>query len=406
MANKRVSLVRKCKTDDGSWKRFPVAMSANGRVKPDTVIADGAERVYEVGHYEFRSYSGSKLVWTRLTGGATEALAALKVAQKRANAVALAGDAGVAVVLDPKRIALRDEAKKFALAAFDRGSKEASEIYERTLEEFLSGCNKTYADELIHDDILKFHGQMRKRGLSDRTIHNRHMALRSFILTLGFTVEQVKSIAGRIAPKFEKTLPEIYEPGELKTFFASLTTDYDKLLFDLLLTTGLREREAMHLEWGDLSYAHKTLQVKSKPRYNHKIKDSEEREMPLTTSVVKQLQAYRKEHPDCRLVFGTRGGLEDQPDGHLLRRLKGLAKMAGLNCGECGTCVASEGSECERWYLHKFRASFITRLLREGMDLRTVMLLSGHADLESVMRYLRPAGGVEVQKKVNAIRWR
>jgi integrase len=128
--------------------------------------------------------------------------------------------------------------------------------------------------------------------------------------------------------------------------------------------------------------------------------------MPLTKGLVKRLQAYRKKHPDVRLVFGRQGGAIDDPEGHLLRRLKGLAKKAGLNCGECGTCVSSDGDECERWFLHKFRASFITRLLREGMDLRTVMLLSGHADLESVMRYLRPAGEVEVQAKVNAIKWR
>ena len=405
MANKRVSLVRKCKTEDGSWKRFPVAMSANGRVKPDTVIADGAEQVYEVGHYELRSYSGSKLVWTRLTGGATEALAALKVAQRRANAVALAGDAGVAVVLDPKRVALRDAAKKFSMAAFDRGSKEASEIYERTLDEFLSGCSKTYADELEHEDVLKFHGQLRKRGMGKRTVHNRHQALRSFVLTLGFTTEKVKEIAGR-APGYDKTMPEIFEPDQLKSFFASLKTDYDKLLFDLLLTTGLREREAMHLEWSDSNFSHSTLMVKSKPRYNHRIKDAEERELPLTKELIKQLQAYRKTHPNTRLVFGSRCGKIDEPDGHLLRRLKSLAKNAGLNCAECGTCVSSEGAECERWFLHKFRATYITTLLRNGMDLRSVMSLSGHADLESVMRYLRPAGGVEVQEKVNAIKWR
>jgi len=385
---------------------LPVAMSANGRVKPNTVIADGVEQVFEVGHYELRSYAGSKLVWTRLTGGSTEALAALKVAQKRASAVAMAGDAGVAVVLDPKRVGLRDAAKKFSLAAFDRGSKEASEIYERTLDDFLAGCNKSYADELVHDDVLKFHGQMRKRGLSDRTVHNRHMALRSFILTLGFSVDQVKAITGRRAPKFEKTMPEIYEPSELKAFFASLDEKYDKLLFDILLTTGLRERECMHLEWLDISFPRNTLQVKSKPRYGHKIKDSEEREMPLTKDLVKQLQAYRKEHPNVRLVFGKLGGKTDAPDGHLLRRLKALVRKAGLSCGECKTCVAAEGAECERWYLHKFRASYITALLREGMDLRTVMSLSGHADIESVMSYLRPAGGVEVQKKVNAIKWR
>jgi len=34
MANKKVALVRKCKTPDG-WRYYPVAKSANGKVKPD-----------------------------------------------------------------------------------------------------------------------------------------------------------------------------------------------------------------------------------------------------------------------------------------------------------------------------------------------------------------------------------
>ena len=91
------------------------------------------------------------------------------------------------------------------------------------------------------------------------------------------------------------------------------------------------------------------------------------------------------------------------PDGHLLRRLKLLVKKAGLGCGSCASCITKTG--CEDWWLHKFRATYITTLLRSGMDLRTTMRLSGHADLESVMRYLRPAATIEVQDRVNAVKW-
>lgn len=399
MANKVVALVRKCKTPQG-WLRYPVAMSANGKVKPDTVVIQGFEKTYPIGHYELRSYSGSKLVYTRVDGTATDALAALKLAQKKATAIAIAGDAGVRVVADPTRIMIADAVPKFVQAAVDRQSPEAAEIYQRTLDDFLTTCTKTYADELTHDDVTKFHGEMRKRGLSDRTVFNRHMNLRAFILYLGL---DVKAVAGK-SPKYEKTLPEIYEPKELKAFFKSLTTDYDKLFFDLLLKTGLREREAMHLEWTDISFERRTLQVRSKPRFKHKIKDSEEREMPLTEELVKELHEYREKNPDHRLVFGKRGGLVDEPDGHLLRRLKVLAKKAGLVCGTCDSCVSSK--ECEVWFLHKFRANYITTLLRNGLDLRTVMVLSGHADIESVMRYLRPAGTEVMQAKVDSIKWR
>jgi integrase len=147
----------------------------------------------------------------------------------------------------------------------------------------------------------------------------------------------------------------IYEPSDLKAFFDSLETDYDRLLFDVLLKTGLREREAMHLEWVDISHTRRVLQVRSKPKYSHKIKDAEEREMPLAGVLSEQLQHYREKHPKHRLVFGKLGGTEDKPDGHLLRRLKGLVKKAGLNCDHCSTCISSK--ECEGWFLHKFRAT-------------------------------------------------
>jgi hypothetical protein len=248
MANKKVKLYRNCKTPDG-WKRYPAAMSANGKAKPNAVIVDSVEVAYPVGHYELRSFEGSKTKWTRVDGNATDALAALKVAQKKANAVAMADDAGVQVVEDAIRIPIRDAYPRFVQAARDRGSVEAAEIYDRTLQEFLAGCTKIYPDEITKEDVTKFHLQMKGRGLAARTVSNRHMNLRAFLLSLGL---DVKAIAGK-APRYDKTMPEIFEPSDLLAFFASLESEYDTLLFTVLLKTGLREREAMHREWTDIS---------------------------------------------------------------------------------------------------------------------------------------------------------
>jgi integrase len=399
MANKKVSLYRKCKTPDG-WKRYPVAMAANGKVKPDTVLVQGFETKYPVGHYELRTYEGSKTVWTRVTGNGTEALAAMKTAQKRATAVVSAVDAGVQVIADPKRVTLVDAQKKFVAAALARGALEAAEVHGRSLDEFKLVCSKRYADELTRDDVTAYHSSMRKQGLLDRTIYNRHMSLRSFVLFLGLDADELCGPT----PRFEQAVVEIFEREELTPFFATLTEEYDKLLFDVLLTTGLREQEAMHLEWRSINRSARTLRVRSNEKYGFKVKDAEQREVPLSEDLLARLLAYREHHPKALLVFGRRGGKMDKPDGHLLRRLKQIIRRAGLNCGSCSTCSATD--ECEHWYLHKFRATYITTLLRNGLDLRTVMKLSGHADLESVIRYLRPAEGKQVQDKVNAIEWR
>jgi integrase len=110
-----------------------------------------------------------------------------------------------------------------------------------------------------------------------------------------------------------------------------------------------------------------------------------------------KLKTWRKKNAKSRFVFGTGS---DLPDNHWLEVLKETAKTAGLNCGHCATC--KEKKECERFYLHKFRATFMTRMLQSGMDLRTLMKLTGHSDLKSVERYLVAARGKAVHDKISA----
>jgi integrase/recombinase XerD len=85
------------------------------------------------------------------------------------------------------------------------------------------------------------------------------------------------------------------------------------------------------------------------------------------------------------LVFCTKSGC---PDTQMIRALKRTAVRAGL--------------DPERYWLHKFRATFVTRHLAAGVDLRTVQAWLGHTNLESTIRYLKPAGHETVREKVNA----
>jgi integrase len=118
-------------------------------------------------------------------------------------------------------------------------------------------------------------------------------------------------------------------------------------------------------------------------------------------NLLKALKAWRKKHPNSRLIVGTAG---DSPDTHLLRSLKRLAKSAELNCGKCDGC-GSKLNERQGWTLHKLRRRCCTTLLRDGVDLKTVQYYMGHADFASAMRYLRPAVGKEPQQRINAIQW-
>jgi integrase len=170
--------------------------------------------------------------------------------------------------------------------------------------------------------------------------------------------------------------------------------------FSLALQCGLREQELMYLQWPDVNLASRTLLVRSKPEWGFSIKDKEERALPIPDGLLGLLKTYKEENGDKLFITGTSG---NKPNQKLLRTLKRLVKSARLNCGACKPCC--ERNECDTWFLHKFRSTYATTLLRNGVDVRSVQKLMGHSDLESTMRYLRPAEDSQLQSRINAITW-
>ena len=383
--------------DPDGWRRYPAVIGKNGRVKPNFVMVQGNMIEYPIGRYEIRKFVGKRPVYINAGEDAAHALQALQKERHLLAAKNLLADLpGVQLVEEPSRPLLAQQLRLFLKATRDRGSAVAADVYRLACDEFLWVIGKTYVDQVTPEDILTFQKALRKRGMGDRTVYNRHRSVMAFLRFCGI---DAKKLAPR-APKYDKTMPEIFQDDELQSFFGSLKNPYNRLVFELLLKTGMREQEAMHIEWTDISRVEKTLHLRAKPKYGFKMKDCEERGVPLEDDLMKLLDEYRTTHPKGNLILGTKN---HRPPTKLLRLLKRCVKRAGLNCDQCDACINRK--ECERWFLHRFRATYCTKLLRSGLDLRTVQEMMGHADLESTMRYLRPAENRETRDRVNAINW-
>ena len=395
MANRKVVLIRLCKKEKG-WRRYPAVVGKNGRIKPGFVVVAGNEREYREGRYQLRTYEGSRMVYRDAGENAAAALTARVKTEHLLKAKVAAKAAGVKIEEVPGRLSLTRELNRFVQAAEDRGSNVAAGAYRTAVEEFLRIVGKTFADEITPEHILLHQRKLRNRGCEPRTIANRHASVTAF---LRFCKLDVKTLAPA-KPKYEKTVPEVYATEELRNFFDSIKDEHLYLIFEILLKCGLRDQEAVYLTWENIDFATGTLRVRSKPEFDFKIKDKEERDLPIPADLLDRLKSYRAQHPVGRLVTGT---ATDKPNRKLLRTLKRLAKAAGMNCGQCAGCRAHK--ECERWWLHKFRATRITRLLQSGMNLRTVMRFSGHSDLASVMRYLSPASDAAIKAHIDGVEW-
>jgi integrase len=298
---------------------------------------------------------------------------------------------------DADKVAVLKNATKAYIK--DRQQSKAPEAAMQArvvLDEFVPLCKGiTYTKAVTREHVLAFHNALRERGCSDRTVANKHRRLKSFFLFCKIDTAFLGSV-----PKYENKLPTIYSPSEVKAI-REASDPYMRLVVDMALKLGLREQELCFSTWEDIDRDNAVFRVQGKPRLGFAVKDSEQRDVPIPADLLTGLTEWYQTHKGRDLILGT---ASDKPNTHLLRTLKRLAKRAGLNCGKCDGCQGKLG-ECQEWTLHKFRRTYLTTLLRNGLDLKTVQHYAGHSDLASTMRYLRPASTSETQDRINAIKW-
>lgn len=87
-------------------------------------------------------------------------------------------------------------------------------------------------------------------------------------------------------------------------FFESLTNPYHRLVFEVLLKTGLRMQEAMFLQWHDINFNRGVMRVTEKDDIGFDFKDRAERPVPIPADLIERLKAWKDKHGG-RLVLGT-----------------------------------------------------------------------------------------------------
>src|SRR4051794_4247797 len=123
MANRKVTLLWYCKTPNG-WRRYPVVMGGNNRIKHGYVKVDKVLTHYPEGRYELRLYEGTKPIWKRAGVNAGDALAARDREVHLLTTKDAASKAGVKVIEETGRLYLRRAAREFEDDAKDRNALE------------------------------------------------------------------------------------------------------------------------------------------------------------------------------------------------------------------------------------------------------------------------------------------
>jgi integrase len=400
MTERKATLMIRYKTTEG-WKRCPAVRGANGRIKPGFALIDGDPVKVDRYYYEVRYYENRQNQYENAGMNVSDAETLRRRIENQSTAKAVALSAGLKVEAQDTRKTLKGAAEEYIQDALDRHAAEAAAQARNVTAEFIKFIRKTYVDEVTRKDVLRFHEELRKRGCSDRTVANKNARLASWLRFAGIDKDLLPP-----KPKYELKLPTVYSPDQISSILGA-ADPYMRLVILLALKCGLRDQEIAHLEWSSVDLDKRVLRVRGNPEYGFRVKDSEQRELPIPADLLDALKVRRDAEPNTTLVVGTEG---DKPNRKLLRSLKRLVTREHLGCGHCKGCKIARDSRqewtgCREWTLHRFRRTYATRILQAGSDIKTVQALMGHADLASTMRYLRPAESDGLQDLINRVKW-
>ena len=361
----------------GKWRYCPAVLD-RGMPVSNMVLVDGVPEHHPEGSYYVRQGSGDERKW--IPAGETPQSAmdtVVKLADPQPATEEFSGTQPV----------LWQQAARF-LESYNVG-KQAKTRYgmEQVLERFKKTCKAARVQDVNKDDVRSYweweveHSPTK----SLRTAHNRVTTLGAFLKENGIDVlGRGKNAKGELRwqiPPFDEEVPEVYEQWEIDAIMGASDARH-RAAYSTMLMALLREKEAVYLTWNDINVQRSTIAVKSKPQYGWRVKKNRERVVKVPKALIEMIDTLPR---TSSLVFGKDDG---EPDLHLLRHLKCVAQSVRLDPDRC--------------WLHKFRASGATTLLRSGMSLTDVMHMGGWRDVASVQRYLAPLQGDRLEKAVEA----
>lgn len=392
----RVNLIKKIKLGT-IWTFAPVVPEANGRLK-DKVRVKGEVEVHPEGSYYIEWWeSGRRRREATTREDAIECARHKSVELRAIRAGLIAAPELPPAASDKTPI---DDAIKDYLKYIKMQRKKRTYLtYRYTLDVLLRvSYKKKYAEDATRQDAIDFMTHCYEQGLGARTVYDKLVTVLQLFKRHG----REKLLEKGDWPSYVDTIRPIYEPEELTAMFKVATEDEADML-KFILGSGFRDQEIRYVEYLDLDFRHDLVRVTAKTEWDFTPKNWEERVVPLPHALMKRLKA-RKERKQGRphdLIFGNTKG---RPDSEMDTVVKRLAERAKLNCGRCVTehgnkCV--EGPYCMNFFLHKFRHTFATNHLRDGVDIRTVQSWLGHRDIKSTMVYLKGIRSKDAAHKVN-----
>ncbi len=252
--------------------------------------------------------------------------------------------------------------------------------YEKDIAEFAAFCVDVYEiadiDEVSYGVIRSWVVLLVDGAISNRTINRKIASLKAYYRFLQ-RIEKidVNPLAKHKALKTSKKIEVPFSELEMQNVLRQICFEddfeglRDKLMIELLYTTGIRRAELINLKVSDVDFHRNTIRVLGKR--------NKERVVPLLEGVKFLFEKYLCERNDLQVII----------DERYVFLLKSGGKIYETLVYRVINKYLSQVSSKVKRSPHILRHTFATHLLNKGADLNSVKELLGHSSLASTQVY-------------------
>jgi len=261
------------------------------------------------------------------------------------------------------------------LTSEKRFSEHTVISYSTDLTQFLNFINKefeisTQASEISFQIVRSWIASLLEKGVSPRSVNRKISTLKTYFKFLirenAITESPMLKV---VAPKSKKRLPVFIEEHQIENllnqikFNDGFVGERDKLIIELFYVTGIRLSELVNIKISDVDFNNNLIKVLGKR--------NKERLIPLSISIVNELEFFIKKYDLSQYLFTNLGGTKVY--NKLVYRVvkKHISKISSV----------SKKSP------HILRHTFATHMLNNGADINAIKELLGHANLSATQVY-------------------
>ncbi len=246
-----------------------------------------------------------------------------------------------------------------------RYKEKVQQGYVRHIRNFTAFLGRS-PDTATSEDVRLFQVDMAKRQIGVPTINSAIFALRFFF---NVTLERPDLVRHLTTVHKPRRAPVVLNQDEMVRLLEAAPGIKYKAAFGVAYGAGLRVSEVVALKVSDIDSQRMTLRVEQG-------KGQRDRYVVLSPQLLKWLREWWYAARPLGWLFPGQNPVNPMTARQLDRAVHEAARAAGI---------------AKRVSPHTLRHSFATHLLEQGVDIRVIQVLLGHAKLETTALYTRVA---------------